>query len=432
MTTLTDRIPKCMLPIADVPMFWYPLNFLQRNSVNEVLLVLNERHVAEVKQLLASGQLPSLDDLSIEYVSLTNASEDWGTADVLRHIESKIKKDFIVVSGDFVSDMNLGPLLALHRAESAALTCLLAENVIVGPVPGPKVKRSKSRDFVALSESNQLLFLGSEEDFDEAIPMNSRLFSRFKNVNVTTKFNDCHVYVMKKWILEIVKKERSLSSIKADLIPYLLEQQFTALEPEIAAHVQPDRLTELANLFSFGSSTSQNSPRLRCFAYVITPENGSIIAHVNNIGSYFEVNKAILRFLKSRFSESFPPGLRSDQGGASSSFAESYIHKTAKLAGSRSAGDLVPRADKPIVKRSVVGADVNIAAHTKITNSLIMSGCVIGQGAQITNSILCNEVEVEEGAEITSSIVVNRQKIAANSNIQNEIVAPDDQMDIEE
>lgn len=33
MTSLTDHIPKCMLPIAGIPMFWYPLNFLQKNSI---------------------------------------------------------------------------------------------------------------------------------------------------------------------------------------------------------------------------------------------------------------------------------------------------------------------------------------------------------------------------------------------------------------
>lgn len=33
MTELTDRIPKCMLPIAGVAMFWYPLNFLRKNNI---------------------------------------------------------------------------------------------------------------------------------------------------------------------------------------------------------------------------------------------------------------------------------------------------------------------------------------------------------------------------------------------------------------
>lgn len=58
-----------------------------------------------------------------------------------------LQKDFIVVSGDFVSDINLAPMLSLHAAENATLTCLLCDRVIAGPVPGPKMKLLKGTGF---------------------------------------------------------------------------------------------------------------------------------------------------------------------------------------------------------------------------------------------------------------------------------------------
>uniref|UniRef100_A0A914S401 Uncharacterized protein n=1 Tax=Parascaris equorum TaxID=6256 RepID=A0A914S401_PAREQ len=62
--------------------------------IPDILLVVNERVLPEVKQLLAGKDLPSLgDDMNIEYISLGNAADEWGTADVLRHIEAKIKVD---------------------------------------------------------------------------------------------------------------------------------------------------------------------------------------------------------------------------------------------------------------------------------------------------------------------------------------------------
>ncbi|VDK52315.1 unnamed protein product [Anisakis simplex] len=419
MTELTDRIPKCMLPIAGIPMFWYPLNFIRRNGINEVLFVVSERLLPQVKQLINGKQLPPLgDELNIEYIPLSSAAEEWGTADVLRQIEPKIKSDFVVVSGDFISDMSLAPLMSMHRANDSCLTCVFAENFITGSVPGPKMKRSKGRDFVALSEKNQLLFLGSEEDFDDTIPVNSHLFSKFRNVNLTAKCNDCHVYVMKRWIIDIVKRQRSLSSIKADLIPYLLERQYTQLESgtcrraivffaELVPHVEIDKLTELANQFSFGTPIAPQIPQLRCFAYIATPENGSIVAHVNNIGTYFEVNKAIIRFLHCKFSDSFPHGLKMDQN-----ISESYVNKTVRFLD----GASTLRTDRPIIKRSVVGAGCELGMRVRITNSLIMDSCKIGTGVQITNTIVCSGCEIEEGAQIMSSIVSNQQKIPANGN----------------
>uniref|UniRef100_A0A0M3ING9 Translation initiation factor eIF2B subunit gamma n=1 Tax=Ascaris lumbricoides TaxID=6252 RepID=A0A0M3ING9_ASCLU len=295
---------------------------------------------------------------------------------------------------------------------------------------------------------------------------------------------------MKRWILDVVKEQRTLSSIKADLIPYLLEKQYSSLDAEMIPHLKVDRLTELANQFSFGTPliastpqlrcfayivTPENgsiiahvnnigayfevnkagpeivvrnevsefsfsfgtpliapTPQLRCFAYIITPENGSIIAHVNNIGAYFELNKAILRFLTVKFCESFPPGQKVDHNGAAT-LGESYVSKTVRFVDGRIGdGATVSRTDKPIIKRSVVGAGCEIALRAKITNSLIMDRCIIGAGAQITNTIVCSDAEIEEGAEVMSSIVTNRQKIPANANVQNELVVAENEMDIEE
>lgn len=36
MTDLTNHVPKALLPIANIPMFWYPLNMLSRNNITGV------------------------------------------------------------------------------------------------------------------------------------------------------------------------------------------------------------------------------------------------------------------------------------------------------------------------------------------------------------------------------------------------------------
>lgn len=51
------------------------------------------------------------------------------------------------MSGDFVSDMQLAPMLAFHRAEKAALTCLISDRVVTGPVPGLKGKKHPGKHY---------------------------------------------------------------------------------------------------------------------------------------------------------------------------------------------------------------------------------------------------------------------------------------------
>ncbi|EFO25345.2 hypothetical protein LOAG_03140 [Loa loa] len=430
MTSLTDHIPKCMLPIAGIPMFWYPLNFLQKNSIREVIMVVAERLLGEIRQLLCSSALPPLSDLQIEFVKLSSAAEHWGTADVLRFIDARIKKDFIVVSGDFVTDVNLAPMLSLHAAENATLTCLLCDRVITGPVPGPKMKLSKGRDFIVLSENNQLLFNGSEEDYDETIAVHVDLLDKCRTAYFTAKYNDCHLYIMKKCISNIIKERKEFTSLKADLIPYILEKQNAKDGHELTEHLGIDPLDEKVQKFSFGTTAVKSLQYpLKCFAYLLPPENGFIVGHVNTIGAYFEINKAIIRFLSS-FSEKIPVG-QSIDGSGTASVSESYIHPTTRISLKNDGEVHAARSERSIIKRSVTGEKCVIEPKSKIIGSLLMDGCQINAGAQITNSIICSGAEIGENASISSSIVVCQQIVPANVKMHNELIVPNSEVELE-
>ncbi|KAK6103804.1 3-oxo-5-alpha-steroid 4-dehydrogenase family protein [Brugia pahangi] len=431
MTSLTDHIPKCMLPIAGVPMFWYPLNFLQKNSIKEVVMVVAERLMDEIRHLLFSSALPSLDNLQIEFIKLSSAAEHWGTADVLRFINAQIKKDFIVVSGDFVSDVNLAPMLSLHAAENAILTCLLCDRVITGPAPGPKMKLLKERDFIVLSKNNQLLFSGSEEDYDDTVTMNVDLLDKCRTAYFTAKYSDCHLYIMKKYILNIIDKHRQFTSLKADLIPYILEKQNTKDSHELTEYVRIDPLDEKIQKFSFGANAVKNLQyRLKCFAYLLPPENGFIVGHVNTIGSYFEINKAIIRFLSSSFSEKFSVGQLMDDIGTTSN-SECYIGPTTRLFLQSATEAHIAGSERPIIKRSVIGDKCVVGPRSKIISSVLMDECQIGAGAQITNSIICAGAEIGENANISSSIVVCQQVVSASAKVHNELVVPNSEVELE-
>ena len=62
MTELTDHIPKCLLPIAGVPLFWYPLNFLQKNSVFGNYMEFYEQLVSDLSYNRMGGHIDSYSD----------------------------------------------------------------------------------------------------------------------------------------------------------------------------------------------------------------------------------------------------------------------------------------------------------------------------------------------------------------------------------
>ncbi|VDO19693.1 unnamed protein product [Heligmosomoides polygyrus] len=252
MTEICDTMLKCLLPVADVPMFWYPLNTLVCSGVKDIKIFVREDGKAEVNRLLTTP-LFAFPSASIEVISLSRENEDWGTADVLRHYANKITKDFIVMSCDFISDARLQPMIDQFRAHNATFSCLLSDMCATGPVPGPKVRRGKGRDFIALEEStNRIAFIISEEDFDHPVNAASWL-SKCPNISLSARYVDCHVYFMRHSCLGMISRQNYV------------------LVPE------------------------GDSEMPKCMAYVLPHGNATVAAHANNLAAYFEVNKSVSR-----------------------------------------------------------------------------------------------------------------------------------------
>lgn len=70
---------------------------------------------------------------------------------------------------------------------------------------------------------------------------------------------------------------RSFASVKADLIPYLLECQYNENKQSL------DEILELNDSF-------------KCFAYRLTTKDCSFLAQCNTISSYFEASKTVFFF----------------------------------------------------------------------------------------------------------------------------------------
>lgn len=382
MPELTDHVPKCMLPVAGLPMFWYPLNTIVKAGITDILLVFRESCEAEVRGLL-STDIFKFDSVSIEPVFLSRDLEDVGTADVIRQLAPRITRDIAIVSGDFVTDASLMPMIEQFRAYQANFSCFLSENCVSGPVPGPKMKRSKGRDLIAYCEkSKQVVFMASEEDFEK--PVNSEPWiTKFPNISLTSRLNDCHVYFFREPTLKLLLKHKKMSSLKVDFIPYLLEQQYNGAE----------------------------DANIKCLAHIHQHENGTICAHANTLGAYFEVNKAIIKSL-SRVSARLSCGQQFDFRATSVSATESRVDEKAKV------------APGSVLKRSCIGDGCTLLEKARIQNSLLMDNVTVGKGASISGSILCPGVVVEDGADIVNCIVASGQKVGGK--VQNEVIEADD------
>ncbi|HTX54079.1 MAG TPA: mannose-1-phosphate guanyltransferase [Candidatus Baltobacteraceae bacterium] len=116
---LTNTLPKPMIPMANKPMMEHIVDLLRQHGMTELVTLLHfqpeliERHFGDGT---AFG-------VHMTYVS---PKEDYGTAGAVKNAEALLGGGpCLVISGDVLTDFDLGAAVAFHRERRADLTILL-------------------------------------------------------------------------------------------------------------------------------------------------------------------------------------------------------------------------------------------------------------------------------------------------------------------
>jgi mannose-1-phosphate guanylyltransferase / phosphomannomutase len=120
---LTSNQPKPMLPIVGRPMMEHVLLLLRAHGYTEVVATV-QFLASVVRHYFGDG---SDLDLSLAYAT---ENEPLGTAGSVKNAEHFLDDTFLVMSGDHVTDLDLGAAARFHREAGAAATVILkhAEN----------------------------------------------------------------------------------------------------------------------------------------------------------------------------------------------------------------------------------------------------------------------------------------------------------------
>ncbi|MBN1460142.1 MAG: NTP transferase domain-containing protein, partial [Armatimonadetes bacterium] len=186
---LTCDLPKPMAPVANRPIMHHIVNLLRDLGVPRAFATLH--YLAdEVESYFGDG---SDFGVPIEY-----AVEDapLGTAGSVRRLKDRLTDTFLVISGDALTDFDLGPAIAFHRQRGAVATLVLAR------VPNPL-------EYGVVIVDGE----GTVQRFLEK-PSAGEVFSDTVNTGI---------YLLEPEVLEQVPEERPFDFSK-DLYPALLAE----------------------------------------------------------------------------------------------------------------------------------------------------------------------------------------------------------------
>lgn len=185
---LTNNIPKPMTPIANKPILEHIFNLLKMHGFDDYVMLLYFMPDV-IKDYFKDGKDFGVN---IEYV-LPDA--DYGTAGAVKLAQPFIKDDFIVISGDVLTDFNLAEIYNFHKSKDtlATLSLYSAENPL--------------QYGIVLTDENQRIVRFLEK------PSSSEVFSDTINTGI---------YCFKKEIFEHIPEAENYDFSK-DLYPKLLE-----------------------------------------------------------------------------------------------------------------------------------------------------------------------------------------------------------------
>lgn len=301
-------------------------------------------------------------------VAASSEDEIVGTADAIRTLlkdkhKDKIKSDIVLLSCDSICDVPPHALLDFHRLYDSSITSVFYENHTADVIT-PVKKGSKAFTGYEAS-SNTLLYTSSEADLEDDLQLRTSILWKYPRLKLTTALTDLHLYVCKRWVLEVITAQENISRINTDLLPLLCKAQFQSLVRE---------------KYSIDSSIT---------AKIFVPDPIHFCARANIKQNYVDLNKHLLKAIPAdaRQPSSTTIGERTTVGPDSAMGSDSAID------------------EKTTIKRSLLGSNIQIGKMCRITGCVIMDGVKICDQVKLENCVVCVGAVIGEKAALKDCTV---------------------------
>ena len=116
---LTYDVPKPMVPILNRPIAEHIVNLLRKHQIREVIVTLH--FLPDVMQ----EYFQDGSDFGMEFTYSVEEEQPLGTAGCVKNAAHLLDDTFLVISGDSLTDFDLGAAIAFHRQKQAKATLVL-------------------------------------------------------------------------------------------------------------------------------------------------------------------------------------------------------------------------------------------------------------------------------------------------------------------
>ncbi|KAI9824374.1 MAG: hypothetical protein M1819_000879 [Sarea resinae] len=359
--------PRCLLPLANTPMIEYTFEFLANAGVEDIFVYCGA-HTEQVEDYIRNSKwsLPSSPFTKLEIIRSTSRS----VGDAMRDLDNRdlITGDFLVVSGDVVSNLPLEAALAKHRARRAAdknaiMTMILRE---AGAAHRTKAQGAEPVFIIDPAKERCLHYEEMHPGQSEhVVNIDPELLSSHAEIEIRRDLIDCRIDICTPDVLALWTDSFDYESPRKHFL-YGVLKDYELNGKTIHTHVVSDHYA----------------------------------ARVRNLQAYDAISKDIV----SRWAYPLCPDSNLLRG-QSYELQRGNIYKEEGVALARSC---------VVRRRTVIGHNTSIGDGSVVSNSIIGRRCQIGKNVKIDGSYIWDDAVVGDGSEVRQAIVANDAIVGKN------------------
>lgn len=407
--------PKALLPISNKPMLEYVLSWIEQSGIQEVLLICPSSHRSSVSHFIHSDSTIASGLLHIDLQTFDGSQGlSVGTCSVLRHFSSRIKGDFVLLPCDFIPppSLPLSKLLNKFRTETmsdGSITTALWFEPPAEKTAAPEEwgSHSQSTPIIWDHSTGTLLYVDtlSADRNPEELDIRMSLLSRYPRASLSSRFQDSHVYVCKREVLDLLQLKMKFDSLREDFFPWLCKLQHQKTRSTKYGAIFGDPKSTVPIFPEDGYESPSATRSLRVGLLIHRAEEGYCI-RANNLPSYLETNR---HFVNDAFYT-----LPTDPQ------RRALIDSKASISSDSTIGDFTRVDERAAIKKSVIGKHCVIGKMVKIVGCILLDHCTIADGAKLEGSILGKNTTVGNKAELVRCVTQGGYEVKENETYRNE------------
>lgn len=373
---LTLDRPRCLLPLLNVPIIEYTFEFLAISGVQEVIL-LCRAHADQIRHYIARSRWAK--PTSTMHIQIVVAPESMSVGDGLREVDARglIHGDFILVSGDVVSNMDLGRALEVHRKTRQADKNVIMTMVLKRASPFHR-SRERCEGAVFVIDGQTRECLGYEpvdsEERTRKIRLDAARLEGHPEVSLRYDLMDCQIDICSLNVLALFTENFDYQDMRKDFVRGVLQSDILGLR--ISTHILREEYAARVRTPRLYASISRDL--IARWMFPIVPESNLL-----------EEERPL-------------------------SFRRGYQYIGPDVVFSRSAqigeycviGASVTVGEGAKLSHSVLGACCQIGPDVVLDGVFLGEGCLIEAGCRIAHSILADNVLVKAGSVIEAGCLI--------------------------